>query len=67
LRFSAEAQAVLGAGKELWRYYHTNAEPYNPGASLDDIKAYFQGRDEKGRMNSRSEDENYNTLIASLR
>jgi hypothetical protein len=35
--------------------------------SLYDIKAYFQGVDESGRMNNKSRDENYNLLIAKLR
>lgn len=32
-----------------------------------DIKEYFQGRNEKGRMNSTSADEKYNKLIGLLR
>jgi len=35
--------------------------------SLYDIKAYFQGADESGRMNNKSNDEKYNLLIANLR
>ena len=53
--FSAAAQAVMDAGRELWRYYH--AEPNaNPNASFYDIRLHFQGsmKDAKGkeRMNS---------------
>jgi len=40
---------------------------YNVNASFYDIRAYFQGRNDKGRMNPRSTDEQYTTLIANLR
>jgi hypothetical protein len=75
LEFSAEAQAVFNAGKELWRYYHSSQFPsnggvrggYNVNASLYDIREYFQGRNDKGRMNAKSTDETYTILIAALR
>lgn len=74
LEFSAEAKAVFDAGRELWRYYHAQKFPslngqgaYNPNASLYDIREYFQGRNDKGRMNARSTDETYTQLIANLR
>ena len=66
LLFSNEAKAVFDAGRELWRYYHAQADA-NVNASLYDIKAYFQGRNEAGRMNNKSKDEKYNELIAALR
>lgn len=66
LSFSAEAQAVFEAGRALWRYYHAQPDS-NVNASYYDIRAYFQGRDENGRMKSRSEDENYLALLAALR
>ncbi|MDR1876660.1 MAG: hypothetical protein LBQ84_03455 [Flavobacteriaceae bacterium] len=66
LEFSAEAQAVFSAGKELWKYYH--AQPNcNVNASLYDIREHFQGRNDKGKMNARSDDERYTELIADLR
>lgn len=40
---------------------------YNPNASLYDIREYFQGRNDKGKMNNKSQDEHYNYLIATLR
>jgi hypothetical protein len=40
---------------------------YNPNASLYDIREHFQGRNEAGKMNNKSQDEQYNQLIASLR
>ena len=40
LEFSQEAQAVLDAGRELWRYYHKQARA-NPNASYYDIKMQF--------------------------
>lgn len=64
--FSEEAKAVFGAGKELWKYYHS--KPFvNVNASLYDIREYFQGRNDKGRMNSKSDDETYMGLIGELR
>ena len=69
LKYSSEAKAVLKAGRELWRYYHEKASDfkYDPNASLYDIKAYFQGRNDKGKMNNSSADEKYNKLIGNLR
>jgi hypothetical protein len=64
--FSPEVQAVCEAGKELWKYYH--AQPKcNVNASLYDIREHFQGRNEKGKMNSISADGKYNGLITTLR
>lgn len=66
MQFSAEATAVFDAGRELWRYYH--AQPnVNVNASLYDIKEYFQGRNDKGKMNNSSSDVHYNELVKSLR
>ena len=64
--FSPEAQAVFNAGRELWKYYHSH-KAVNVNASLYDIREYFQGRNEKGRMNSKSDDKIYTELIAGLR
>ena len=66
LVFSAEAKAVFDAGRKLWHYYH--AQPRcNVNASLYDIREYFQGRNETGKMNNKSEDEHYMKLITELR
>ena len=53
----------------MWRYYHSTAakSKYNVNASLYDIKEYFQGRNDKGKMNNSSSDERYNELIGNLR
>lgn len=64
--FSEEATAVFDAGRELWKYYHKQPN-VNVNASLYDIREYFQGRNEKGRMNSKSNDEKYMELIGELR
>lgn len=64
--FSAEATAVFDAGRELWKYYHSKPN-VNVNASLYDIREYFQGRNDKGRMNSKSADETYMALIGELR
>ena len=66
LIFSEEATAVFDAGRELWQYYHTQPNA-NPNASYYDIREYFQGRNEKGRMNPTSEDAEYNRLHAHLK
>ena len=80
LVFSPEATAVFDAGRELWRYYHAQPNA-NPNASYYDIREYFQGRSvpgrgnsttsdqnlRKGRMNSRSEDAEYNRLLSNLK
>ncbi len=66
LRFSIEATAVFNAGRELWTYYHSfNA--IKPNASLYDIREFFQGRNEQGRMNAKSTDQKYTELIGDLR
>ena len=80
LVFSAEATAVFDAGRELWRYYHAQPNA-NPNASYYDIREHFQGRAvpgrgnsttsdqnlRKGRMNSKSEDAEYNCLLGNLK
>ena len=64
--FSEIAKTVFKAGRELWRYYH--AQPKcNVNASLYDIREYFQGRNNNGKMNNKSDDETYNELIGNLR
>jgi hypothetical protein len=65
-KFSKTAKKVFDAGRELWRYYH--AQPKcNVNASLYDIREHFQGRNDKGKMNNKSNDETYNELIGNLR
>lgn len=66
LIFSDEAKAVFDAGRELWRYYHSKPD-CNVNASLYDIREYFQGRNDKGKMNNKSDDEKYMKLIGELR
>lgn len=66
LVFSEEAQAVFDAGRELWKYYHAQKD-VNVNASLYDIREHFQGRNDKGRMNSKSDDAKYMQLIGELR
>ncbi|MCU0393778.1 MAG: hypothetical protein MUE81_21915 [Thermoflexibacter sp.] len=75
LVFSAEAQAVFEAGKALWTYYHkvikeiplSSLTKETLNASFYDIRAFFQGRNEQGKMNNKSEDETYNELLDNLR
>jgi hypothetical protein len=66
LIFSAEAQAVFSAGKNLWTYYLQQPN-CNVNASLYDIREHFQGRNDAGKMNNRSEDEDYTKYIKALR
>lgn len=63
---SPEAQAVLDAGRELWRYYHAQPDA-NPNAALYDIRLHFQGTNAKGKMNADSNDARYTELITALR
>lgn len=71
--FTPAAQAVMEAGRKIWEYYMKQkpktygADPINVNASFYDIRAYFQGRDEKGKMNSDSKDETYTALMKELR
>jgi hypothetical protein len=54
----------------LWRYYlsQKNANVnVNVNASLYDIREHFQGRNPAGKMNNKSTDEQYNSLMAALR
>jgi hypothetical protein len=64
--FSQEATDVFNTSRELWKYYHSQKD-INVNASLYDIREYFQGRNDKGRMNSRSNDEKYMELMGNLR
>ena len=66
LQFSPKATAVFDAGRELWRYYHAQPNA-NPNASYYDIRAHFQGRNEKGKMNPKSEDKEYMRLLGNLK
>lgn len=63
---SKEAQDVYDSGLELWKYYHTQPNA-NPNASFYDIRKYFQGTNDKGKMNLSSNDEKYTELIGDLR
>ncbi|TAF45504.1 MAG: hypothetical protein EAZ51_08480 [Sphingobacteriales bacterium] len=64
--FSDDAKEVFNAGLELWKYYHAQNE-VNVNASLYDIREYFQGRNDKGRMNTKSKNPKYTELISELR
>ena len=66
LQYSDESKLVLSAGRDLWRYYHT-MDAANPNASLYDIKEFFQGRNQNGKMNSSSDDPIYTSLLEKLK
>ena len=67
---SPAATSVLDAGRELWRYYHSQPDA-NPDASYYDIRMHFQGAtvdaNGKSKMNSDSKDAKYTELIGNLR
>ncbi len=71
LKFSLSASRVFDAGREVYRYYHTQDftnRPYNANASLYDIKEFFQGRNAQGKLNlpAKAKDEYYKQLYANL-
>ncbi|CAM3359686.1 hypothetical protein [Helicobacter labetoulli] len=71
LEFGDEAKEVLQAGKELFKHYHGQAKDskdYNANAALYDIKAHFQGFNDKGKMNppQRADDETYKEKLGIL-
>ncbi|KNE25647.1 nucleoside 5-triphosphatase RdgB (dHAPTP, dITP,XTP-specific) [Helicobacter pylori] len=71
LEFSQSALKVFDAGREIYRYYHTQDStnrPCNANASLYDIKEFFQGRNAQGKLNSppKAKDEYYKQLYANL-
>ena len=67
--FSPEAKDVFEAWKKLWTYYHENCSnsDYFANASLYEIREYFQWRNDKWKMNNKSDDEKYMELIWNLR
>ena len=67
--FSPEAKDVFEAWKKLWTYYHENCSnsDYLANASLYEIREYFQWRNDKWKMNNKSDDEKYMELIWNLR
>ncbi|HNI43888.1 MAG TPA: hypothetical protein PK230_04270 [Chitinophagales bacterium] len=66
LMFSETAKVVFEAGRKLWQYYHAQ-DNCDVNASLYDIRAYFQGFNPQGKMNNKSNDAHYLTLIEALR
>ena len=67
---SKEAKAVYIAGKALWQYYHEAIQLDDKAvvdASLYEIREYFKGRNEKGKMKTKSTDERFNGLDSELR
>lgn len=75
LIFSDEAKEVLQAGKEIFKHYHEqtrDSKDYNANAALYDIKAHFQGFNDKGkgkdRMNppQKAQDEAYKERLSTL-
>ena len=61
---SENARLVYEAGLSLWKYYHQYGS--NPNASLYDIKDFFKGRNEQGKMNNKSDDAEFNRLESAL-
>ena len=65
--YHREAPATSQMQNTMGTSAGTQTAPYNVNASLYDIKAFFKGRDEKGRMNATSVDERFNALMEELR
>ena len=65
IQFSPEAQAVMDAGRELWKYYMWHKD-VNVNASYYDIRRYFQG-ETNGKMNNDSKDETYMRLWGKVK
>lgn len=61
---SPAALGVYNAGLAIWRYYHTRGA--NTNASLYDIKDFFKGRKDNGKMNNKSDDAEFNRLESEL-
>ncbi len=65
LVFSPEAQRLLDAGRELWKYYLSK-----PGVDIDasfyDIRAFFQGRKRDGAVKASSTDGEYTRLYSAI-
>ncbi len=71
LKFSPSASRVFDAGREIYRYYHTQDftnHDYNANVSLYDIKEFFQGRNAQGKLNPpvKVKDTYYKQLYANL-
>ncbi|WRC51576.1 hypothetical protein E5L11_06575 [Helicobacter pylori] len=71
LKFSLCASRVFDAGREIYRYYHTQDftnRPYNANISLYNIKEFFQGRNAQGKLNlpAKAKDGYYKQLYANL-
>ena len=69
IQFSPEAQAVMSAGRELWKYYMTKKDDikFNVNASYYDIRRYFQGVNNKGNMNPESDNPKYMHLWGKVK
>jgi hypothetical protein len=69
-KLSKEAQTVFESGKALWTYYHEKTRKLRTApvdASLYEIREYFKGRDEKGKMKTKAYDDRFNELDLALR
>jgi predicted RNA methylase len=69
-KLSKEAKAVFEAGKALWAYYHETIQTAKRAlvdVSLYEIREYFKGRNENGKMKNKATDERFNELDAELR
>ncbi len=66
--FSSEATAVLNAGKALRSYYNGEEDPeLNVNASLYEIREYYRGRTDKGRLMPKSADEQFQKFDDALK
>jgi Fe-S cluster biosynthesis and repair protein YggX len=69
-KLGPEAAALMDAGRELWKHYHAQSsqeKTASANASFYDIREFFQGRNDKGVMNTKSDDATYTALLIALR
>ncbi|MDR3244549.1 MAG: hypothetical protein LBT79_07345 [Elusimicrobiota bacterium] len=69
-KFSAKAQAVIDAGRSIWKYYQKdiyNDDSQNINASLYEIREYYRGRTDKGRLCPKSSDEKFQALDDAIK
>ena len=68
--FSPAAQVVLDAGRNLWTYYQkdmANVVNGNVNAGLYEIREYYRGRTDAGRLRSKSDDTQFQALDDALK
>jgi len=65
---SPEAAEVLAAGLAIWKHYFAqqSRSDFNHNAGFYEIKEFFRGRNDKGRLKSTGNDATFETLMEKL-